>query len=662
MKRWITPLCMLLVLSGCVYPAPEPPGTSTAQPSSTVPHPPASASETSPAGGEYTVFSDALVVLLAQPEEGSDILRALPNGTAVRLMGREGKYARVWEMPSGKQGYVLESQLAEGKGTPPPTQELIIGAIYGCSARQSIDLLSSPNASSTAVSRLSAGELVCVLWPEGEYALVQAVGDGRRGYAPADYLAWADRQDMGLARLREPGRYVVLCREPVAFSFADGSGEILLSAGTQVDVPGFREGAALVVYDGRQGYLPEESLTPAAAQTLPASNGEVPVHPEPASYKVVCREFLTLRKAPSTSAQEIARLRSGEIVEVLRYDGFFAYVKSGGATGYVLASYLQPIKVSSDTVVVKPVEAYSYQQMLLDLVALVKKYPGRLSIQSIGTTLQGRDIPVVILGNPNASRHILVHAGIHAREHMTSLLAMALIEYSLAHGDEPFADATMEDWLSAVCLHIVPMVNPDGIMISQTGPDTPQLRAMYEADRKRGVRLAYKDYVRMWKANAAGVDLNRNFDAGWQDQVSPSGPSYERYKGTRPEDQPETRALVEYTKAHSFAATISYHAFGCCLYWQFGGDEKVNALSRDLGLAVRAYTGYTLEGSEGQDSAGYKDWAMETMGIPSLTVEVGTQECPLPLEEYQSIWTRNKKVLAAVARWVVRQPAPAESS
>ncbi|MPN17152.1 hypothetical protein SDC9_164502 [bioreactor metagenome] len=65
-----------------------------------------------------------------------------------------------------------------------------------------------------------------------------------------------------------------------------------------------------------------------------------------------------------------------------------------------------------------------------------------------------------------------------------------------------------------------------------------------------------------------------------------------------------------------------------------------------------AVTGYTLEPVDDLDSGGLKDWALGTLDIPSLTIEIGTQDCPLPIEEFSSTWLRNRSVLAAIGRWV----------
>ena len=74
----------------------------------------------------------------------------------------------------------------------------------------------------------------------------------------------------------------------------------------------------------------------------------------------------------------------------------------------------------------------------------------------------------------------------------------------------------------------------------------------------------------------------------------------------------------------------------------------------ELVRAVQEVTGYGLEGDGGVDGAGYKDWAIDALEIPSLTIEVGCQEAALAEREIYSIFARNYRVLPAIARWLQR--------
>ena len=55
-------------------------------------------------------------------------------------------------------------------------------------------------------------------------------------------------------------------------------------------------------------------------------------------------------------------------------------------------------------------------------------------------------------------------------------------------------------------------------------------------------RQEANNFIQRWKANARGVDLNRNFDIGWASYIGAPAPYGEGYKGPSPASEPETQA------------------------------------------------------------------------------------------------------------------------
>ena len=368
----------------------------------------------------------------------------------------------------------------------------------------------------------------------------------------------------------------------------------------------------------------------------------------PTLWSANCNAYISLRDVPGGAV--IAEIPKGAAVELQSWEGKYAEVTYRGMEGYVLTNYIMPEDASYfaetlDTVV--PTNVYSYEQMMKDMDTLRNQYPDEVTVSSIGTTELGRDIPVIRLGDLNARYHVLLQGAIHGREHLTAWLLMATADYWLDHGILGYSD---------VCYHMIPMTNPDGVIISQTGLLNDAQYEIYLSDKENGYTTrSESSYAERWKANGEGIDINRNFPAGWELIHDRPGPSSQKYQGSKPFSAAEAVALRDYTLKFAFDATVSYHATGSLIYYSYGNQEPVNTKSKSLAKAVREISGYDLASSNGIDGAGYKDWVMEQLGIPSLTIEIGCEEAALAQREIYSIFARNYRVLPAVARWLQMQ-------
>ena len=128
----------------------------------------------------------------------------------------------------------------------------------------------------------------------------------------------------------------------------------------------------------------------------------------------------------------------------------------------------------------------------------------------LGRSAHGRPIEVVQLGDPEAPRRVLVVGCIHGDECAGTAIAARLIRLGAPRG---------------TALWIVSNLNPDG--------------------------LAGKH-----RQNGRGVDLNRNFGAGW----IPIGRRWDpQHSGPRPWSEPETRLIRSLILRVRPTLTIWYH-------------------------------------------------------------------------------------------------------
>ena len=99
------------------------------------------------------------------------------------------------------------------------------------------------------------------------------------------------------------------------------------------------------------------------------------------------------------------------------------------------------------------------------------------------------------------------------------------------------------------------------------------------------------------------------------------------------ESENETKAIVCYTKTKKTFFTVSYHSKGEEIYYNF--FQTQNNLLRDKIIAERfaESTGYVIKNVEQVSSGGYKDYCVQKLNIPALTIEVGSDELLHPIEK-----------------------------
>ena len=221
------------------------------------------------------------------------------------------------------------------------------------------------------------------------------------------------------------------------------------------------------------------------------------------------------------------------------------------------------------------------------------------------------------------------------------------------HGREFItARLSLEQYLAGVCgsMWFVPIVNPDGALLSQIGLDSAP-----KSQRKRLTALngGKKDF-RLWKANGNGVDLNVNFDADWgkgAQNVFTAGA--ENYVGAYAFSEPESRALKDFTLQVRPDYTISYHTKGEEIYWYFGQETWRKERDEKLAKCLSQATMYPLKSVLGS-VGGYKDWCISQLQIPAFTVEVGLDEWQHPLTDvvFGQINEKNKFALRALSQAV----------
>ena len=402
------------------------------------------------------------------------------------------------------------------------------------------------------------------------------------------------------------------------------------------------------------------------------------VTPEPSQDIVyVAVSKLNLRSAPSLESEVIVQVKYGESFvriekgtegwdkllyndqEVYAYAEFLSEKKVADGRDMFSGAVMAEAKKKMD-IVDTTKQLYSYDELCGDLKELKDRYPDGFTYQSVGVSADGRNIYEVAFGSPVARKKIIIQAGIHAREYMTSQLVMAQLEFYLSLlGDTVYGGTTVRELFDTVSIHLFPMMTPDGISISQYGLDgisdvllRADIKNWYDRDKTNGQTDAtFENYMKLWKANARGVDLNRNFNYGFAEYSGAKNPGAMKYKGTAPASEAETAALIRRTEELSPVLAISYHASGSVIYWDYGQTGELRTKCKALVDIIHGVNQNEIRyaATDKQDAAGYGDWLVMEKGIPSATVEIGVGAAPLAAEEFAQIWERNAPMWAALA-------------
>lgn len=273
-------------------------------------------------------------------------------------------------------------------------------------------------------------------------------------------------------------------------------------------------------------------------------------------------------------------------------------------------------------------QKYTYSQMKKDMQELEQKYSNYCEMTKIGTSVQGRAIYDFAIGNPDAEESLLVVSTLHAREYICSAVLMKELEYYLENYNGTIGGVKPANTLNKIQIHYIVMANPDGVTISQTKHSR-------------------------WKSNGRGVDLNRNFPAK---HFIPGGKKGEQgYSGLKALSEPESYAVATLTrqlmKQQNLQGVANYHAMGRIIY----GDCTKGSLKKDtykMYDIAKKITGYSKapDSGSGRSWGGqYREYVMDLLNKPSITIEIGSSVAPCPHWQYEIEFQKNRYVVVRIA-------------
>ena len=270
-----------------------------------------------------------------------------------------------------------------------------------------------------------------------------------------------------------------------------------------------------------------------------------------------------------------------------------------------------------------------------------------LSVYNMGTSLHGRCIPMVRIGNEKANRTVLYVGAHHGMEWITTVLLLRFINEYAEHykSHRRIFNINPEYMFRSRLICVIPMLNPDGVDL--------QIHGAKEAPNRENLIRMNRDSEDFshWQANGRGVDLNHNYNAGFAEYKELEaasgilGGAPTRYSGEYPESEPEVGALANYLRFDdSVKMILTLHTQGEEIYYTSGGKYPPKA--KNIARLLSRMSGYSLGETMGMASyGGLTDWAIRELNIPSFTVECGKGVNPLPLNSQFSIYTAVREML-----------------
>ena len=230
-------------------------------------------------------------------------------------------------------------------------------------------------------------------------------------------------------------------------------------------------------------------------------------------------------------------------------------------------------------------------------------------VKSIGKSWFSRDIIRSVIGH--GSKNVLVVGGFGGRD---VCISSFLAEFAHELDEKLSSKGRISDFnISALCsksrIHIIPMLNPDGIILNNLGilPENP----FY--GRVSGIMRGSTDFNK-WDANIRGVSLYGNFNKNWIKMKlserskgifmnSPSG-----YFGEYPESELEVSSLCSFSRMliPDIVFELRLLNNNCIIPIEtVENKHKINAVSR----VICEYTNIKAVEDEGFGNGSFASWS-----------------------------------------------------
>ncbi|KAL7625942.1 hypothetical protein AAE478_002711 [Parahypoxylon ruwenzoriense] len=206
---------------------------------------------------------------------------------------------------------------------------------------------------------------------------------------------------------------------------------------------------------------------------------------------------------------------------------------------------------------------HAYSDHLTYLKDLQSSFSSNSELITAGKSFEGRDIQGIHLwgsGGKDSKPAIYFHGNVHAREWISSKV-VEYVTYQLVANYEN--DTTIKGFLDNYDFYILPIVNPDGFLYTQSTN-----------------RLWRKNRQTRTGTSAIGTDINRNWPYKWDGEGSSTSP------GSELGDQLAAKNGIKlYIDWHSYGQyVLTPYGYSCSASAE--NQDKQNSLAKDTASAI----------------------------------------------------------------------------
>lgn len=287
---------------------------------------------------------------------------------------------------------------------------------------------------------------------------------------------------------------------------------------------------------------------------------------------------------------------------------------------------------------------FDFAKFEKEIFALKTRYPD-ITLFPVAKSRMGRDIFALCAGKPVGANIML--GGFSGNDILSvktiMIFAKRYFSALFSESQNEICEINIKKAAAERGVIFVPCINPDGAEISVKGaaygPDWLQKSAPFLGENTA-------DY----RANAAGVEIERNFDYDFENRRKKEGlcnsavKSPSKYSGKKAFSEPESAGLKGLLKKCRPNLICSLSSGRGEILWR---SVKPHKNARRIARVLCSLCGYALEADIGPSSEGiFRNWASLNLGVPSLDIKV---KRPSPFMGFEKIYAELEETLTVAS-------------